>query len=220
MDQTKLTNGNISYTNYVCFQDSQNGRTRVGHYDLGKQLIQPLTFLSGTPLDNLLQVIEVGDSNVAPAGEALPASSVKILPPFTGRDILCVGKNYAEHAKEFNSSGFDSSDKVDTPSHPVIFTKRFTSIIAQGEDIYPHPGFTETVDYEGEIGVVIGKPAFRVSEEDAMNYVWGYTIVNDMTARERQRDHKQFYIGKSPDTFCPMVRKCINPSSIATDTRP
>jgi 2-keto-4-pentenoate hydratase/2-oxohepta-3-ene-1,7-dioic acid hydratase in catechol pathway len=212
MNQTKLSNGNTSYTNYVSFQDVQSSRNRVGHYDLEKQSIQPLTFLSGTPLDNLLQVIEVGENNVAPAGEAVSASSVKILPPFARRDVLCVGKNYADHAKEFNSSGFDSSDKVDTPSHPVIFTKRFTSIIAQGEEIYPHPGFTETVDYEGEIGVIIGKPAFRVSEEDAMSYVWGYTIVNDMTARERQRDHKQFYIGKSPDTFCPMVCGCTEPN--------
>jgi 2-keto-4-pentenoate hydratase/2-oxohepta-3-ene-1,7-dioic acid hydratase in catechol pathway len=195
-----------SFTNYVSYQDVHTGRRRVGHYDLDKNTIQPLVFVSGTPLDNLYQVIEVGEPNIVSAGELLPASSAKILPPFTGRDVLCVGKNYAEHAKEFNSSGFDSSDKVDTPSHPVIFTKRFTSIIADGEDIFPHPGFTETIDYEGEIGVVVGKAGFRISEADAMSHVWGYTIVNDMTARERQRDHKQFYIGKSPDTFCPMVR--------------
>jgi 2-keto-4-pentenoate hydratase/2-oxohepta-3-ene-1,7-dioic acid hydratase in catechol pathway len=118
-----------------------------------------------------------------------------------------VGKNYSEHAKEFNSSGYDSSDRVDQPTHPVIFTKRATSIIADGEDIYPHPNFTESLDYEGEIGVIVGKAGFRVKEENAMDYVWGYTIINDMTARERQRDHKQFYIGKSPDTFCPMVRR-------------
>lgn len=90
------------------------------------------------------------------------------------------------------------------PTHPVIFTKRATSIIAHGDTIYPHESFTESPDYEGEIGVIIGKPGFRIREEDAMDHVWGYTIVNDMTARERQRDHKQFYIGKSPDTFCPM----------------
>lgn len=95
--------------------------------------------------------------------------------------------------------------KVDQPTHPVIFTKRATSIIPHGESIFPHPGFTETVDYEGEIGVIIGKGGSKISEADAMNHVWGYTIINDVTARERQRDHKQFYIGKSPDTFCPMV---------------
>lgn len=200
------TSGQASFTNYVLFQNPETGRKRVGHYDVAEGSIQPLAFSSGTPLESLYQVIETGESNIVPAGKALTASSVKVLAPFPERDVLCVGKNYAEHAKEFNSSGFDSSDKVDTPSHPVIFTKRFTSIIANGDEIFPHPGFTETADYEGEIGVIIGKAGFRISEEDAMNYVWGYTIVNDMTARERQRDHKQFYIGKSPDTFCPMVR--------------
>jgi hypothetical protein len=63
------------------------------------------------------------------------------------------------------------------------------------------------VDYEGEIGVIIGKGGFKIKEADAMKHVWGYTIINDMTARERQRDHKQFYIGKSPDTFCPIVSR-------------
>lgn len=205
MPSTGSANGHRSLTNYVSFLDLDTGRNRVGHYDLANGSIQPLAFLSGTPLDNIYQVIEIGESNIIPSGKTLPASAIKISPPFTGRDILCVGKNYAEHAKEFNSSGFDSSDKVDTPSHPVIFTKRFTSIIGNGDEILPHLDFTETVDYEGEIGVVVGKAGFRISEESAMDHVWGYTIVNDVTARERQRDHKQFYIGKSPDTFCPMV---------------
>ncbi|KAF3007948.1 hypothetical protein E8E13_011290 [Curvularia kusanoi] len=190
--------------NYVAYQDRQDRKNHVGHYDLTAGTIQPLSFTSGTQISNLYQVIEAGESNITGAGAPIDASSVNILPPFAARDVLCVGKNYIDHAKEFNSSGFDSSDKVDVPSHPVIFTKRYTSIIADGEDIYPHPEFTATADYEGEIGVIIGKSGFRVTEQDAMSHVWGYTIINDMTARERQRDHKQFYIGKSPDTFCPM----------------
>ena len=200
------------FTNYVVYQDPVTFHSRVGPYDIKDQLIQPLSFSSGYLIHNLNQVIEAhgnpdftAGSHVIPSGSPLAASSIKILPPFTGRDVLCVGKNYAEHAKEFNSSGFDSSDKVDQPSHPVIFTKRYTSIIAHGEEILPHGKFTQTLDYEGEIGVIVGKAGYRISEKDAMNHVWGYTIINDMTARERQRDHKQFYIGKSPDTFCPMV---------------
>ena len=189
---------------YVAYHDPKSKEERIGHYDLSKKIIQPLTFRSGTPISNLYQVIEAGSSNIIPSGQTIDASEVRILPPLASRDVLCVGKNYFDHAKEFNSSGFDSSDKVDIPSHPVIFTKRYTSIIADGEAIYPHPDFTSTADYEGEIGVIIGTAGFRVKEEDAWNHVWGYTIINDMTARERQRDHKQFYIGKSPDTFCPM----------------
>lgn len=137
---------------------------------------------------------------------------------------MAVGKNYSEHAKEFNASGYDASDKNDMPSHPVIFTKRATSIIANEQDILLHQDFTETLDYEGEIGVIIGKGGFQISEADAERHVWGYTIINDVTAREKQRDHKQFFIGtyilqrphlcivillmivtgKSADTFCPM----------------
>jgi 2-keto-4-pentenoate hydratase/2-oxohepta-3-ene-1,7-dioic acid hydratase in catechol pathway len=192
-------------TNYVAYHDRLVRKNLVGHYNLTAKTIQPLSFTSGTPITNLYQVIEAGDSNIASAGAPIDINKVDVLPPFASRDVLCVGKNYFDHAKEFNNSGFDSSDKVDVPSHPVIFTKRYTSIIADGEDIYPHPEFTATADYEGEIGVIIGKPGFRIAEEDAIGHVWGYTIINDMTARERQRDHKQFYIGKSPDTFCPMV---------------
>jgi 2-keto-4-pentenoate hydratase/2-oxohepta-3-ene-1,7-dioic acid hydratase in catechol pathway len=199
------TSRHQSLTNYIAYRDLQNKRNRVGHYDFYEKTIQPLAFISGTPIDNLYQVIEVGEANLLPSGNPFPASSVKILPPLAERDVLCVGKNYAEHAKEFNNSGFDSSDKVDTPSHPVIFTKRFTSVIAVGEDILSHPEFTQTLDYEGEVGVIIGKSGFRIHEEEAADHVWGYTIINDVTARERQRDHKQFYIGKSADTFCPMV---------------
>ena len=200
-------------TNYVAYHDPQTQKDQIGHYDLSEKTIQPLSFKSGTPVSNLYQVIEAGESNIASSGLPIDSSSVRILPPLASRDVLCVGKNYFDHAKEFNSSGFDSSDKVDVPSHPVIFTKRYTSIIADGEDIHPHSDFTSTADYEGEIGVVIGKAGFKIKEEDAISHVWGYTIINDMTARERQRDHKQFYIGKSPDTFCPMVCSSLLPSS-------
>jgi 2-keto-4-pentenoate hydratase/2-oxohepta-3-ene-1,7-dioic acid hydratase in catechol pathway len=201
------TNGvSTEFTNYVAYLDPKAlNQPRIGHLNLEAHSIQPLCFSSGTPLTDLYQVIEIGKSNIKPCGEILQLSSVQLLAPISGRDVLAVGKNYFEHAIEFNSSGYDSSDKKDQPTHPVIFTKRATSIIAHGEQIYPHPGFTETIDYEGEIGVIIGKSGFKVEEADAMEYVWGYTIINDMTARERQRDHKQFYIGKSPDTFCPMV---------------
>ena len=70
--------------------------------------------------------------------------------------------------------------------------------------MYPHPKFTQTLDYEGEIGVIVSKAGFQISESDAIDFVWGYTIINDVTAREKQRDHKQFFLGKSADTFCPM----------------
>ncbi|KAK0119360.1 hypothetical protein ONS95_010812 [Cadophora gregata] len=208
------------YTNYVAYRCSNHlGQSRIGHLELENSTIQPLSFASGAPLTTLYQVIEIGDANIKPAGDVIQLSTVQLLPPISGRDILAVGKNYFEHAIEFNTSGYDSSDKVDQPTHPVIFTKRSTSIIAHGESIFPHPGFTETPDYEGEIGVIIGKGGFKIQEADAMKHVWGFTIINDMTARERQRDHKQFYIGKSPDTFCPMGPIAVPASSLPKTLR-
>ncbi|KAH7018002.1 uncharacterized protein B0I36DRAFT_253004 [Microdochium trichocladiopsis] len=195
---------------YVAFTWPDTGVDQIGHLDQELQTVQPLSFASGHPVENLYQLIEAGSVHAAQvipshACQPLPLSAVTIRPPLTGRDVLAVGKNYMEHAKEFNSSGYDSSDKVDRPSHPVIFTKRATSIIAHGEPIHCHDdSFTTTADYEGEIGVIIGKPGFPIAQEDAWEHVWGYTIINDITARERQRGHKQFYIGKSADTFCPM----------------
>ncbi|KAK7534746.1 uncharacterized protein J3D65DRAFT_628872 [Phyllosticta citribraziliensis] len=210
-------------TNYVAYVDARLGVARIGHLDFESDSITPLTFKSGTPVASLYQVIEAGAEHIAAAPpprlvasssesensiggavNAFPASSVKILPPLAGRDVLAVGKNYAEHAVEFNSSGYDSSDKVAQPTHPVIFSKRATAIVAHGDAIYAHPDFTQSLDYEGEIGVIVGKSGFRISEEEAWDHVWGFTIINDVTARERQRDHKQFLIGKSADTTAPM----------------
>jgi 2-keto-4-pentenoate hydratase/2-oxohepta-3-ene-1,7-dioic acid hydratase in catechol pathway/pimeloyl-ACP methyl ester carboxylesterase len=198
------TTQNEVLTNYCSYSTPDSHTERIGSLSKDGTSIQPLAYASGTPLRNLYEVISAGSTGIIPSGEPISRSSVKLLPPIKGRDVLCVGRNYAAHSTEFNKSGYDSSDKTDQPTHPVIFTKRFTSIIADGEEIHPHPKFTETVDYEGELGVIIGKSGFRIEENDAMEYVWGYTICNDVTARERQRDHKQFYIGKSPDTFCPL----------------
>ncbi|KAJ5713573.1 uncharacterized protein N7483_010754 [Penicillium malachiteum] len=202
-------------TNYVAYQEPGSG-PRIGHLDFKTSKITPLSFQSGTPLKSLYQVIGIGEKGVNASGEpSLSLSSVKHLPPISGRDVLVVDKNYVDHAKEFNSSGYDASDKIDQPTHPVIFTKRATSIIGHEDPILLHPKFTSTVDYDGEIGIIIGKPGFQVSEENALEHVWGYTIINDMTARERQRDHKPFFLGKSPDTFCP-----IGPIAVPKESLP
>ncbi|KAL2846490.1 hypothetical protein BJX68DRAFT_256396 [Aspergillus pseudodeflectus] len=194
-----------TYFNYVAFED-ELARSHIGHLDLASQTIQPLTMASGSPLTKLNEVIELEDDvDWDTLAEPVPVGHVKLLPPLADRDVLCVGNNYRQHVQEFRQSGFDTSgDAVDAAPLPTVFTKRSTSIIASGDEIYPHTKFTQTLDYEGEIGVIIGKAGFNISEKNAMEHVWGYTIINDVTARERQRDHKQFLLGKSPDTFCPM----------------
>lgn len=108
-------------TNFVAYENGQ-GKMRIGHLNLDESKVTPLTTTSGAPINNLYQVIEL-DNDVVQGGEPVALDTVRILPPISGRDILSVGKNYAAHAKEFNKSGYDASDKVDQPTHPVIFTK-------------------------------------------------------------------------------------------------
>lgn len=120
------------------------------------------------------------------------------------RNIFCVGKNYSEHAKEFNRSGFDASSNTDMPEYPVLFTKPASTIIGPGAAIPNHAKVTSQLDYEVELAVIIGKGGTGITEKDAMSHVWGYTIVNDMTARDLQKLHRQWFLGKSLDGFCPM----------------
>jgi 2-keto-4-pentenoate hydratase/2-oxohepta-3-ene-1,7-dioic acid hydratase in catechol pathway len=120
---------------------------------------------------------------------------------------MCVGKNYHEHAREFGTSGFDSSVAAngDTiPTDPIIFTKVPESVIADGETIRYPEGICDALDYEGELAVVIGRGGRGIRKADALAHVFGYTIVNDVTARDWQGRHKQWFLGKSFDTFCPM----------------
>jgi 2-keto-4-pentenoate hydratase/2-oxohepta-3-ene-1,7-dioic acid hydratase in catechol pathway len=121
--------------------------------------------------------------------------------------VICVGKNYHAHAKEFAKSGFDSSDagaKDPSPACPVIFSKPATSITGPNSDVYLADGVGSSVDYEAELAVVIGKAGRSIKAADAMSHVFGYTVVNDVTARDLQQAHKQWFLGKSIDTFCPM----------------
>lgn len=158
----------------------------------------------------VLELISEGAAGLdvwrASGGRRIPLSDVEVTAPIPEplRDVFCVGKNYYAHAAEFHSSGFDSSAKEQVPSHPVIFTKATTSVCGPGDTVLGSLDPTESVDYEGELGVVIGKRAFQVSKEDALDHVFGYVAVNDVTSRILQKDHNQWVIGKGIDTFCPM----------------
>ncbi|HEX4505795.1 MAG TPA: fumarylacetoacetate hydrolase family protein, partial [Alphaproteobacteria bacterium] len=110
---------------------------------------------------------------------------------------------YMKHAREFSGSGFDNSVSV-VPEYPVIFTKPPSAVIGPGCQIPAHLDPTASTDYEGELAVVIGTGGMGISRTDAPAHVFGYTIVNDVTARELQKRHGQWFIGKSIDGFCPM----------------
>ncbi|RAI57922.1 hydrolase [Roseicella frigidaeris] len=124
--------------------------------------------------------------------------------PRPPKNIFCVGKNYHEHAKEFAGSGFDASAKEVVPEAPVVFSKPATAIIATGETIPAHLDPTGSTDYEGELAVVIGQGGRGIPAATALKHVFGYTIVNDVTARTLQHRHRQWVLGKGIDGFCPM----------------
>lgn len=130
---------------------------------------------------------------------------VRLLAPLVLRkDVIGVGRNYRDHAREFSDSGFDASEKQMIPDHPVIFSKATSSVVGPNDPIVLANDPTNTTDYEGEMAVVIGRPARNVSRDHALEHVFGWTIVNDVTARDLQKKHVQWFVGKSPDTFCPM----------------
>jgi len=137
----------------------------------------------------------------------LVLESVTVLPPLPlpVRNIMCVGKNYAAHAGEFRgAAGTASGVSGDLPEHPIVFTKASTAVIGPGDAIPAYLDPTESVDYEGELAVVIGTGGRGIRASDAWDHVFGYTLVNDVTSRELQKRHGQWFLGKSLDGFCPM----------------
>ena len=140
-------------------------------------------------------------------GPEIPLDQVKLLAPISPRrNIFCVGKNYREHAKEFSGSGYEAGavNGAEVDEYPAVFTKPPTTVVGHGDTVNLHRDVTSAVDYEAELAVVIGKTGRDIAPEQAYDHIWGYTIVNDVTARDRQRNHKQWFLGKALDTFCPM----------------
>ena len=135
-----------------------------------------------------------------------PASDLLAPIPLPRRNIFCVGKNYYEHAAEFGGSGFDAGSVggSEVPEYPIFFSKPPSAVIGPGAGINSALDPYNSVDYEAELAVVIGR-AGRVAEaDDPMKFVFGYTILNDVTSRELQKRHKQWLLGKGIDTFAPM----------------
>ena len=134
-------------------------------------------------------------------------ADVTLLPPLAPGKILAIGRNYVEHARELNN---------DVPSQPLVFAVMPSAIIGTGDTIEWERDLTSQVDWEGELAVIIGKTARRVDAASAMDYVFGYTVANDVSARDLQSSDKQWVRAKGLDTFCP-IGPCIVTADDITD---
>jgi len=164
--------------------------------------------INGASVRDLRHVIRLlGEGTPPEHGEPIALSRAKLAAPVgpLTKNIICVGKNYHDHAQEFARSGVDQSgDKQEVPADPVIFTKSTSSLADPFQKISASSDPTHTVDYEGELGVVIGKHCKNIKRAEALDFVFAYTVVNDVTARAVQQRHKQWFLGKSLDSFCPV----------------
>ena len=168
--------------------------------------------VEGKEFDDIGSFIDFADESVIDSvkklseasKEGLNINSVKLCAPipFPKQDIICLGINYMAHAEEsarYKKEAFEG----DRP-FAVYFSKRVDEAVGDGGFIDGHFDIVDSLDYEAELAVVIGKDAKNISEEDAFDYVLGYTIINDISARNLQTQHKQWYFGKSLDGFTPM----------------
>lgn len=192
----------------VTFEDEAGPRFGVLEHDVIRDVLAEDL---GLPTA-LLDVVRGGKHTLERIRHALavapsvPVSGVRLLAPIPepAGNVIAVGRNFRDHAHEFTKSGFDASEKAVIPEHPVIFTKARSSVVGPDTPIRISNDPTNSTDYEGELAVVIGREARSVPASDVFAYIYGYTIINDVTARELQSRHVQWYVGKSPDTFCPM----------------
>lgn len=165
-------------TKYIRFALSQDAEPTTTHGLYG--------LLDG---DNVIETHRLFGKDFA---EDHTLQSVRLLPPVLPSKIICVGRNYVDHAKELGN---------DVPTEPLIFLKPPSSLITSGDAIV-YPPQSSRVDFEGEIGVIIGKRGRHIQPADAMQHIFGYTCVNDVTARDLQKKDGQWTRGKGFDTFC------------------
>lgn len=195
----------------VTFSDAKGAR--IGVHDPVSNEIVDLAATTRLPRD-MTAFVALGKKGLQRARRAvksgegrIPFPGVTLLAPFPrpAKNILCVGKNYYDHAREFHNSGFDASAGKDAiPDVPIMFTKWPNSVIGPGEPIPSDNDYTDSTDYEGELTVVIGEGGRNIGKDRAFKHVYGYTIINDATARTLQNRHKQWFLGKSLDGYCPM----------------
>ncbi len=199
--------------------------SRIGVLDATRgELVDLVQAAPGLPPD-MLGMIAQGEAGLVAARRALasgtarrPLESVQLLAPIPrpARNILCVGKNYRDHVQEVQSvPSSDAAQSSAIPSAPIFFTKATSTVIGPGTPIPASSDPTQSVDYEGELAVVIGRGGRDIARAAALRNVFGYTILNDVTSRRLQGRHQQWFLGKSLDGFCP-----LGPAILTADAVP
>ena len=202
-----------------------NGETELGVLSADGEKVIPLSKIeiNYSDMNDLIDNITEKEMEMAAAAanadtDSVPAffmRDVKMRAPIIRpkQDVICLGINYADHAVEssrYKGDAFGGDRPV-----PIYFSKRVNEAVGDGEPVQAHTDIVERLDYEVEIAVIIGKPAYKVSREETLDYVFGYTILNDISARDIQTSHKQWYFGKSLDAFTP-----IGPWIVTADEMP
>ena len=185
------------------------GQRQVGLVSADGQTVTPLALTPADAQRGVLPLIEAaaaGQPLPATTGAALKLADVKLDAPLPlpRRNLWCVGRNYHEHAKELQGSVFKNNN-ANPAVWPIVFTKVPECVVGPSDTVHlPGEAISAQIDYEAELAVVIGRGGKNIARAEAMQHVWGYTIVNDVTARDVQMRHQQWDMGKSFDTFCPM----------------
>jgi len=172
------------------------GRRRVGRIDGDR--------IALFDIDGTKGVLPLIGAPLPATAETVPLAGAALVAPIPEprRNLWCVGRNYHAHAKELKDSVFKDHKPE---GWPIVFTKVPETVVGPGADVrLPGAAISTQIDYEAELAIVIGTAGRNIARADAMRHVWGWTIVNDVTARDVQMRHSQWDLGKSFDTFCPM----------------
>lgn len=192
-----------------------NGQKAVGALTENHEIV-PLTAIAPDMLSFINEgsaALTLAEQKIKSAQDTIPLNQVHLLAPIPlpHRNIMCLGRNYAEHARESHRAW---GEKVELPQYPVIFTKSPYTANGPYDPIPYDPGVSTAVDFESELLVIIGQAGINISRDQAMNHVFGYSVINDLTARDLQRQHNQFFKGKSLDGYAPMGPWIVTASDI------
>ncbi len=189
--------------------------------DLGEQIFVPCRHPEwDRQIDSMLALIDAGPDALVQlkllldnvdASHCVNPQQIEWLAPIPRprQNVMCLGLNYKDHVEE------TATEEVKLPRSPIVFTKAANSVNGPYADIEINPEISSKMDWEVELAVIMGKTGMSIIEEEAMDYVFGYTVLNDVTARDRQKWHKQFFIGKSYKGTCPMGPAIVTADEIA-----